>query len=135
MEAYNSAVGASGILSQLMCRILVVDDEQEVREAVQRRLEREGYKVILKQKPGREKLSKREIGKLLEVTERFRQLENFELSEATHQFQEWQQHFHEGTATPIPWEDVLRAQGKPEMIAVAQKEAATQEALAMFFGS
>lgn len=29
-----------------MCRILVVDDEQEVREAIQRRLEREGYKVI-----------------------------------------------------------------------------------------
>ena len=28
-----------------MCRILVVDDEQEVREAVQRRLEREGYNV------------------------------------------------------------------------------------------
>lgn len=28
-----------------MCRILIVDDEQEVREAVQRRLEREGYKV------------------------------------------------------------------------------------------
>lgn len=28
-----------------MCRILVVDDEEEVREAVQRRLEREGYKV------------------------------------------------------------------------------------------
>jgi DNA-binding NtrC family response regulator len=28
-----------------MCRILVVDDEEEVREAVQRRLTREGYKV------------------------------------------------------------------------------------------
>jgi DNA-binding NtrC family response regulator len=28
-----------------MCRILVVDDEEEVREAVQRRLEREGYAV------------------------------------------------------------------------------------------
>lgn len=28
-----------------MCRILIVDDEQEVREAVQRRLKREGYKV------------------------------------------------------------------------------------------
>ena len=28
-----------------MCRILVVDDEQEVREAAARRLEREGYKV------------------------------------------------------------------------------------------
>ena len=28
-----------------MCDILVVDDEQEVREAVKRRLEREGYRV------------------------------------------------------------------------------------------
>ncbi len=28
-----------------MCRILVVDDEEEVREAVQRRLRREGYHV------------------------------------------------------------------------------------------
>jgi DNA-binding NtrC family response regulator len=28
-----------------MCHILVVDDEQEVREAVKRRLEREGYRV------------------------------------------------------------------------------------------
>ena len=28
-----------------MCRILVVDDEQEVREAVQRRLGRDGYKL------------------------------------------------------------------------------------------
>lgn len=28
-----------------MCRILVVDDEEEVREAVKRRLMREGYKV------------------------------------------------------------------------------------------
>ena len=28
-----------------MCQILVVDDEEEVREAVKRRLEREGYKV------------------------------------------------------------------------------------------
>jgi DNA-binding NtrC family response regulator len=28
-----------------MCRILVVDDEEEVREAVQRRLQREGYRV------------------------------------------------------------------------------------------
>ena len=28
-----------------MCRILIVDDEEEVREAVKRRLEREGYKI------------------------------------------------------------------------------------------
>jgi DNA-binding NtrC family response regulator len=29
-----------------MCRILIVDDEEEVREAVRRRLERDGYKVV-----------------------------------------------------------------------------------------
>jgi uncharacterized phage-associated protein len=96
---------------------------------------RDGYKVILRQKPGREKLSKREIGKLTEVTERYRQLGNFELSDETHKFAEWQQHYHEGASTPIPWEDVLRAQGKPEMIAVAEKESETREALAAFFGS
>ncbi len=72
-------------------------------------IHREGYRVILKGKPGREMLSKREIAKLADVTERFRQLENFELSEETHRFCEWKQHYHEGTSTPIPWEDVLRA--------------------------
>ena len=30
-----------------MCRILVIDDEEAVRSAVKRRLEREGYEVIL----------------------------------------------------------------------------------------
>jgi uncharacterized phage-associated protein len=98
-------------------------------------VQRQGYKISLKQKPGREKLSKREISKLLEVTERYRQLGNFELSNETHKFQEWQQHYHEGTPTLIPWEDVLHAQGKPEMIVIAEQEAATQEAWADFFGS
>jgi uncharacterized phage-associated protein len=96
-------------------------------------IHRQGYQVALQLKPGREKLSKREIAKLLDVTERFRQLENFELSEETHKFQEWQRYYREGTATPIPWEDVLLAQGKPEMVAVAQKETATRAALHAFF--
>jgi DNA-binding NtrC family response regulator len=30
-----------------MCHILVVDDEEEVRDAIKRRLEREGYKVTV----------------------------------------------------------------------------------------
>jgi uncharacterized phage-associated protein len=97
-------------------------------------IHRDGYKVVLKKSPGREKLSKREIARLLEMTERFRQLGIFELSDETHKFQEWQKHYHEGTSNPIPWEDVLVAQGKPEMIAAAQKEAATREAMAAFFG-
>jgi Protein of unknown function (DUF4065) len=97
-------------------------------------IHRDGYKVILKQKPGREKLSKREIARLLDVTERFRQFGNFELSDETHKFQEWLTHYQEGSSNPIPWEDVLRAQGKPEMIAAAQKEAATREAMAASFG-
>jgi uncharacterized phage-associated protein len=98
-------------------------------------IHREGYKVVLQQKPGREKLSKREIAKLLDVTERFRQLENFELSEETHKFQEWRQHYHEGTVTSIPWAEVLLAQGKPEMVPIAQKEADTRAAMEAFFGS
>jgi uncharacterized phage-associated protein len=97
-------------------------------------IQREGYQVVLKQKPGRQKLSRREITKLLDVTERFRQLDSFDLSEETHKFDEWQRHYHEGAVTPIPWEEVLRAQGKPDMIPVAEREAAAREAMDAFFG-
>jgi uncharacterized phage-associated protein len=98
-------------------------------------LHTEGYKVLLKQKPGRGKLSKREVQKLNCLSERFRQLEDFELSDLTHQFPEWQGHYHEGTALPIPWEDVLRAQNKAEMIPIAEREATVGEVLDHYFGS
>jgi uncharacterized phage-associated protein len=95
----------------------------------------EGYKVVLKKKPGRGKLSKREVQQLHTLSERYRQLEDFDLSDLTHQFQEWKDHFQEGVSALIPWEEVLRAQNKPEMIPIAEQEAATRELIDHYFGS
>jgi len=98
-------------------------------------IQTQGYKVFLRKKPGRGKLSKREVQKLHTVSERYRQLEDFGLAELTHQFPEWKDHFQEGSAVPIPWEDVLRAQHREEMIPIAEREAATREVLDHYFGS
>jgi hypothetical protein len=98
-------------------------------------IHKEGYKLTLKQRPGRGKLSKREIAKLSEVSERYRQFEDFDLSQSTHDFAEWKKSYQSGDKSPIPWEDALRAQGKPDMIPVAEKEAAAHTALNVLLGS
>ena len=43
--------------------------------------------------PGRGALSKGIVNKLTEITERYRQLDDWELSERTHEFQEWTRHY------------------------------------------
>ena len=93
----------------------------------------EGYAVELVKDPGRGKLSKGIVEKLAEVTERYRHLDDWELSELTHGFREWADHFH-GTASPIPWEDVLRAQNKPEMVAVVENDEAARQVFDDVFG-
>src|SRR5262245_61668678 len=81
-------------------------------------IESVNYSVMLRVDPGRGKLSKREVEKLAEVTERYRNLDDFELSELTHSFGEWDKHYKPDTSTRIPWEDVLHAQGKPELVEI-----------------
>src|SRR6516165_6657778 len=77
----------------------------------------DGYAVELVADPGRGELSKGIVEKLTEVTERYRDIDDWELSERTHEFPEWIEHYH-GDAAPIPWESIVRAQDRPEMVAV-----------------
>jgi uncharacterized phage-associated protein len=81
----------------------------------------DGYAVELVADPGRDELSKGIIKKLADVTERYRNIDDWELSEHTHQFREWAAH-HDGGASPIPWQDILLAQDKPEMVAIVERE-------------
>jgi uncharacterized phage-associated protein len=81
----------------------------------------EGYAIELVTDPGRDELSKAVVQKLTEVRERFRDVDDFELSELTHAFPEWVKHYN-GGSSPIPWEDLLTAQKKPEMIAVVERD-------------
>jgi len=93
----------------------------------------DGYAVNLVADPGRGELSKAIVEKLSEITERYHHLDEFELSEHTHTFPEWTQHF-DGGSSPIPWQDILIAQGKPEMVAVVERDEAARHTFDDVFG-
>ena len=93
----------------------------------------DGYAVELVADPGRGELSKGIVQKLHEIAERYRELDDWELSEETHTFSEWEKNFH-GEAAPIPWQDMLIAQGKPEMTAVVEREESARETFDQVFG-
>ena len=99
----------------------------------------EGHTVILRDDPGRGELSKREIEKLAEVATRYPGTDAEEgdwiLSNITHEFEEWSKNYEEGTSRPIPWRDVLEAQGKADLIDAAERDEAERRALDDLFGS
>ncbi len=87
----------------------------------------DGYAVELVAEPGRGDLSAAILEKLDEVTSRYHQVDDFELSEMTHEFPEWSDHYRAGKASPISWQDMLHAQGKGDLVpAVERDEAASQ---------
>jgi uncharacterized phage-associated protein len=99
-------------------------------------IRRSGYQIRrTRKKPGLGKLSKKEAAKLEEVFERYHAVDDWELSVATHRFAEWQKHFREGTATPIPWEEVLNATGRGEWIPELEREEAARRVFDSVFGS
>ena len=72
----------------------------------------DGHSVMLVSEPDRGRLSRAEIEKLTDVTERHRNMSEWDISEATHQFPEWIDHFVKDGSRRIPWEAMLKAQGK-----------------------
>ena len=94
----------------------------------------EGHSVTLKQEPGKGELSRAEVDKLVEVTERFRSMSEWEISELTHGFPEWKAHFVPGSSCWIPWEEMLTAQGQDEMIQVVQEQETAKAAFDDVFG-
>jgi uncharacterized phage-associated protein len=93
----------------------------------------DGYAVELVADPGCGALSKGIVEKLTEVTERYSRVDDWELSELTHGFREWARHFNGGW-NPIPWQDILEAQGKPEMIAAVERDEAARRVFDDVFG-
>ncbi len=93
-----------------------------------------GYKVCLKRKPDRRELTKRETEKLIEATNRYRDVTDEELSEVSHDFPEWLSHFQEAASTPIPWTEVLAQQGKGDLIPIVLQDEADRIELESLFG-
>jgi uncharacterized phage-associated protein len=99
----------------------------------------QGYAVKLAEDPGRGRLSRGEIEKLTEVSERYRSKDHWELSELSHDFPEWKRHWPEGAESgsyPIPWEDMVLAQGEDaETIKTIEEEEAARDHMNRLFGS
>jgi hypothetical protein len=75
------------------------------------------------------------VEKLTEVTERYRHVDDWELSERTHEFKEWIEHYHgDSNSSPIPWHAILLAQDKPAMVAVVERDETARQGLDAIFG-
>jgi len=87
----------------------------------------DGYNVGRICDPGRAHLSRYEIEKLTEVSERFIQQDDWEVSARTHDFDEWKKNAEEGTSRTIPFEDIIdavgRASDKPAILQDAKDRA------------
>ena len=93
-----------------------------------------GQDVELEVDPGFERLSRYDIRKLRTVAERFRDENEWDIVEHTHQFPEWLENYVEGTSRPISATDVLEALGMsedaPEILAEAKSRRQVDRALA-----
>lgn len=95
----------------------------------------EGHAIELRRDPGLDDLSKAEITKLHEVADRYRDVDDDDLSMLTHEFPEWQNHPVSSGAEPIPWEEVLAALNKEDILEIVASNVATSRSLDELFGN
>lgn len=76
------------------------------------------YDVCLTTDPENGLLSKAILAKLDEVGKRYEDLDEWDMVEETHKFDEWRKNFPSGgiSAYPFSWDDALAAQGKTHLI-------------------
>ncbi len=73
--------------------------------------ENKGHSIVLKKMPELLDLSDYEIAKLVEVHQRYGDLDTWEVVEITHEFPEWQRVYVPGTSRTIPLESILASVG------------------------
>ncbi len=95
----------------------------------------DGHLVKVVHDPGRGKLSRAEMAKLHEISSRFRETEDEELSALTHGFREWEDHYLGGSGCyVIPWEQLLEAQDRSDMIEPVREQEEAHRYLDEVFG-
>jgi len=89
--------------------------------------------LSMKEKPGTDEMSKKEIRKLHEVSQRLADRTDDELGVIVHEFEEYKKHHKRGTSTTIPLESALEAIGlqasKEAIVADIQRMAAGRQLL------
>ena len=93
------------------------------------------HNIELRKPVGRGKLNRAEVEKLQEVTDRHRNDTVWEICDQTHDFPEGKDNYVPNNSTPIPWEQVLEAQGKARLIPMVESQEELRQVLDTLFGS
>ncbi len=93
-----------------------------------------GYLVVRKHDPGRASLSRYEIEKLVEVSERHADDDDWAVAKITEEYPEYQQNYQESSSAKIPLEDVLDAVGRSDDKQSILDDAADQAIADRLFG-
>jgi uncharacterized phage-associated protein len=92
-----------------------------------------GYRIEMTNDPGNGKLSKYEISKLRELTQRYADKNEWDMVEIVHTFEEWKKNNPGKSSKPIPLDHVLEAVGRADDKAAIEQDARDQEAFDRFF--
>jgi len=95
----------------------------------------DGYRIELAEDPGRSRLSRYEIAKLTDVSERRAYDDDWDVAAETHDFPEYQKNYREGTSTPIPFEDILEGVGRSADRAAVLQDARDKAVADELFGT
>jgi uncharacterized phage-associated protein len=96
-------------------------------------LRKKGYRIELVQDPGNGSLSKYEIGKLSDLTERYADKNEWDMVEIVHEFDEWKKNYSDSSCSPIPFGDILEAIGRSADKDAILQDASDQTAFDRFF--
>lgn len=69
------------------------------------------FDLVLTEDPGTGRLSRADMDLLDAVWDQHSDKDQWQLVEITHTFPEWKRHYHEGTSTEIPMDDVVNEVG------------------------
>lgn len=97
--------------------------------------QRIGFEIRLIDDPGNSKLCRYEIKKLQEISERYRDKDEWEVAKETETFLEWGKNPPGQSSRPIPLVDLLEAVGKKEWLDIILKRAAENDAAQELFGA
>jgi uncharacterized phage-associated protein len=98
-------------------------------------LRTDGYHALLVREPGVTALSRPEIAKLREVSERYRNQDEFDRVDITHEFPEWVRNNPGNSCRPIPVEHILEAVGRQADLKAIEQDERDRVAFDALFGS
>ncbi|NLS93394.1 MAG: SocA family protein [Planctomycetaceae bacterium] len=94
----------------------------------------DGYMVVRLHDPGRSRLSRYEIEKLTEVSERYADKDDWEVARITEQFPEYKSCYSEGSSREIPLDAIVDALGRSDDKTAILQDAADRAVADRLFG-